>query len=76
MEFRIWAQTTPQKKIYLHMFPMPQLGLAAARHADPRGVGPQVAAVLLLEEVLRENQPLELRVLVLVRILEQEAKNG
>ena len=58
------------------MFPMPQLGLAAARYADPRGVGPQVAAVLLLEEVLRENQPLKLRVLVLVRILEQEAENG
>ena len=62
-------------QIYLHMFPVPQLGLAAASHTDSGRVGPRIATVFLLEEVLRENDPLELRVLVLVRILEQKAAN-
>ena len=39
---------------------MPQLGLAAARYTHPGGVGPQIAAIFLLEEVLREYYSLEL----------------
>ena len=57
------------------MFSMPQLGLAAARYAQPGRVGPQVAAIFLLEKILREYYSLELRMPVLVRILKQKAEN-
>ena len=62
---------------HLDVLSVPQLSLAAAPGSRRRdGVGPQIGAVVLLQEVLGEYYPLELRVSVLVRVFEQKAVGG